>query len=46
MDSPPSALLDVLSRRYHNCALRDLEGISRNPGLDGSKCSRNLMIDC
>ena len=35
VDSSPSALLDVLSRRYQNCALGDLGGISRNSDHDG-----------
>ena len=35
MDSSPSALLDVLSRRYQNCALGDLGGISRNSDHEG-----------
>ena len=34
MDSPPSDLFDVLSRRIKNSALRGLGGISRNPDHD------------
>jgi len=46
MDSPPSALLDMLSRRYQNCALGDMGCISRNSDHDGIRYSRNRIVCC